>query len=349
MSDSGSSPARIPLLTEPVLVYGAGSWGTTLALLLAGKGIPVLLWDRDAPHRAAMVRERENRKYLPGMPFPGFIHVVNEDRPPAPPGEFAVLVVPSHGVRDLLRTVPPVPATSSARGTIWVIATKGLEEGSGFRMSQVVQDERPMASDRLVTLAGPSLAKEVAQGRPAAVLAASTSESAAARVQDLFSTDRFRVYRSLDPVGVELATSLKNGIALAAGISEGLGLGRNALGALLTRGLAEITRLGVALGAQVETFLGLAGVGDLVTTCTSPLSRNHELGVLLASGLSLEEALGRMSMVAEGVRTTRAAVALAEAKGVEVPILAQVERILFHGLDPAEAIGALMTRPLRAE
>jgi glycerol-3-phosphate dehydrogenase (NAD(P)+) len=216
-------------------------------------------------------------------------------------------------------------------------------------MSQVLREERAVGPDSLVTLAGPSLAREVAEGSPTALLAASTSEQAAARVQELFSTERFRVYRSLDPVGVELATSLKNGIALAAGISEGLGLGGNALGALLTRGLAEITRLGVALGADVETFLGLAGVGDLVTTCTSRLSRNHELGRLLASGLSLESALGRMSMVAEGVRTTRAAVALAKAKGVEVPILAQVERILFHGLDPAEAIDALMTRPLRAE
>ena len=341
-------------LSEPVVVYGAGSWGTTLALVLAGKGVPVLLWGRDEVQRGAMTRERENRKYLPGIPFPGFIHVVPEGAPPRPAGSVAVLAVPSHGIRELLAAVEPKD------GVTWVIATKGLEEGTGYRMSQVVADafvgsaaSSPVpfhpASSPLVTLAGPSLAREVAEGKPTALLAASTSESAAAHVQELFATERFRVYRSSDPIGVELATSLKNGIALAAGIAEGLELGRNTLGALLTRGLAEITRLGVALGAQMETFLGLAGVGDLVTTCTSPLSRNNQLGRLLAQGHSLDAALGKMTMVAEGVRTTRAAVSLAADKGIEVPILAQVERILFHGLDPAEAIDALMTRPLRAE
>ena len=341
-------------LSEPVMVYGAGSWGTTLALVLAGKGVPVLLWGRDEVQRGAMTRERENRKYLPGIPFPGFIHVVPEGAPPRPAGSVAVLAVPSHGIRELLAAVEPKD------GVTWVIATKGLEEGTGYRMSQVVADafvgsaaSSPVpfhpASSPLVTLAGPSLAREVAEGKPTALLAASTSESAAAHVQELFATERFRVYRSSDPIGVELATSLKNGIALAAGIAEGLELGRNTLGALLTRGLAEITRLGVALGAQMETFLGLAGVGDLVTTCTSPLSRNNQLGRLLAQGHSLDAALGKMTMVAEGVRTTRAAVSLAADKGIEVPILAQVERILFHGLDPAEAIDALMTRPLRAE
>ncbi|MEZ4650622.1 MAG: NAD(P)H-dependent glycerol-3-phosphate dehydrogenase [Candidatus Eisenbacteria bacterium] len=335
-------------LAEPVMVYGAGSWGTTLALVLSGKGIPVLLWGRDEVQRGSMGRERENRKYLPGIPFPGFIHVVPEEAPPRPEGSVAVLAVPSHAIRELLAAVEP------KNGVTWVIATKGLEEGTGYRMSQVVSDalghtEPRAESCSLVTLAGPSLAREVAEGKPTALLAASTSEEAAGHVQELFATERFRVYRSSDPIGVELATSLKNGIALAAGIAEGLGLGRNTLGALLTRGLAEITRLGVALGAQMETFLGLAGVGDLVTTCTSPLSRNHQLGRLLAQGNSLDAALAQMTMVAEGVRTTRAAVSLAAERGVEVPILAQVERILFHGLDPAEAIDALMTRPLRAE
>lgn len=339
----GESDRAVPGLAAPVVVYGAGSWGTTLALVLARKGVPVLLWARDEAQRLRLARERENSRYLPGFSFPGFIHVVPEAVPPVPPGPAAVLAVPSHGLRELLRGIGETP------GTTWVIATKGLEERSGMRMSQVLSEERRRDAGSPVTLAGPSLALEVAEGKPAAILAASTSVEAAARIQELFATERFRVYRSADPVGVELATSLKNGIALAAGIADGLGLGRNAMGALLTRGLAEITRLGVALGAQVETFLGLAGVGDLVTTCTSPLSRNHELGRLLASGLPLEAALDRMSMVAEGVRTTRAAVALAAERGVEVPILGQVERILFHGLDPAQALSALMTRPLRAE
>ena len=330
-------------MQSPVTVYGAGSWGTALALLLAEKGIPTLLWARNPAQRAEMIARRENTKYLPGFPFPGFIHVVPEDAPPAPAGSTAVLAVPSHGLRPLLEDIP------GAASPLWVIATKGLEEESCLRMSEVLDGVRGTDANGRVTLAGPSLAKEVAQKLPAAVLAASESEEAAKTVQGLFAGDRFRVYRSSDPVGVELATSLKNVVAVAAGIADGLELGKNAQGALLTRGLAEITRLGVRLGARVETFLGLAGVGDLVTTCTSELSRNHSLGVAMGRGASLDEALAGMSMVAEGVNTTTAARSLAQKYEVEAPITEQLYRILFEGREAAVAINELMTRPLRAE
>lgn len=330
-------------LEQPITVYGAGSWGTTLAIHLARKGRPVLLWGRSEAHREEMSSVRENRKYLPGIPFPGFIHVVPEGRPPAPSGPMAVLAVPSDGVRSFLADV-------QGRGeATWVITTKGIEVETGQRMSEVVGEVAGVGQEQIVTLAGPSLAQEVAEGKPAAILAASVSEDAAARVQEAFASDRFRVYRSQDPVGVELATSLKNPMAVAAGVVDGLGLGHNARGALLTRGLAEITRLGVALGGQRETFQGLAGVGDLITTCTSALSRNYKLGSMIGQGLSLDEAMSRMTMVAEGVKTTKAAVKLADGVEVEVPILEKVAEILFQGLDPSDALESLMTRPLRAE
>lgn len=328
----------------PITVYGGGSWGTTLAIHLGLQGKAVALWEWDGVQRERMTQERENRKFLPGIPFPGFIHVVREEAPPAPEGEIAILAVPSHGVRALMERL-----TGSGPATLWVSATKGLEADTCLRMSQVLETVGAIPSERIVVLAGPSLAREVSEGKPAVLLSASTSPESARQVQELFATDRFRVYTSADPVGVELATSLKNVIALAAGIADGLGLGNNARGALLTRGLAEITRLGVALGAKVETFLGLAGVGDLVTTCTSPLSRNHTLGEALGRGVPLEKALAGMSMVAEGVRTTQAALRLAERAGVEVPISREIGRILFEGRDPSRALQELMTRPLRAE
>lgn len=329
-----------------VTVYGAGSWGTTLSLVLAEGSTPVALWPRDPRHGAEIERTGENTKYLPGIPFPGSIRVLREATPPAPVGDVAVLAVPSHGLAELAERIPDGPATKPA---LWVIATKGLEESTCRRMSELLAQTRGLDAQRIVVLAGPSLAHEVVERKPAAVLAASESPLARERVQSLFSTDRFRVYTSDDVVGVELATSLKNVIALAAGMADGLGLGRNARGALLTRGLAEITRLGTTLGAKLETFLGLAGVGDLVTTCTSPLSRNHTLGEQLARGIALDQALADLGQVAEGVRTTRAAWTLARRVGVEVPITQQVHRILFDDLDPSKALHELMTRPLRSE
>ncbi|MCA9729756.1 MAG: NAD(P)-dependent glycerol-3-phosphate dehydrogenase [Candidatus Eisenbacteria bacterium] len=329
-------------MDRPITIYGGGSWGTTLAVLLARSGTPVTLWARDPEQGAQMAALRENVKYLPGIRFPDLIRVVHEATPPACPGGEAVVSVPSHAVRGFVASMSgPAPA-------VWVIASKGLEEGTCLRMTEVVaqSSREPLPA---VVLAGPSLAREVSAGKPTALLAASDDDAEARRIQKRFASERFRVYRSSDPVGVELATSLKNVVALAAGIAAGLDLGANALGALVTRGLAEITRLGLALGARMETFLGLAGVGDLVTTCSSPLSRNHALGEALGRGQRLEDALRSMTMVAEGVRTAHAAVHLAERVGVEVPIASQVHRILAEGLDARTALDELMTRPLRSE
>lgn len=329
---SGAAPA--------VQVLGAGSWGTTLAIHLARGKIPVRLWARGAEERERLAAERVNTKYLPGFPFPDFLQVLDEEDPG--PTMTRVVAVPSHGVRDLVR----VHSAASAR--TWILATKGLEEQTGLRMSQVLVEEG-VPPEGAVVLAGPSLAREVAERQPTALLAACLDLERAREVQRLFSSDRFRVYTTTDVCGVELATALKNVVALAAGIAAGQSFGSNALGALLTRGLAEITRLGVSQGAVVETFRGLAGVGDLVTTCTSSLSRNRTLGEAIGRGETLEGALAAMTMVAEGVRTTRAAVALAHRFGIEVPIAEQVHRILFEGADVREALHELMTRPLKEE
>jgi glycerol-3-phosphate dehydrogenase (NAD(P)+) len=329
--------------TLPVTVIGGGSWGATLAIHLARKGMSVRLWDADPPHRTDMVRERRCRKYLPEFEFPPCLEVLDEALCPRGGPGFVLLAVPSHALRQVAREF-----LTDGRVT-WIVATKGIEEGTGLTVSQVVREARPESPEPVVVLAGPSLAREVAEGKPCAILAASQDEAAAVAVQRLFATEMFRVYTSADPLGVEIGTSLKNVVALASGILDGLELGQNARGALLTRGLAEIRRLGEAIGARAETFLGLAGVGDLVTTCTSPLSRNHTLGVALGKGEPLESAMARIGMVVEGVRTTRGAVSLAKRLGVEMPIATQVHRILFEGVPPAEALHELMTRPLRAE
>ena len=340
----GVPPAGDPATQKfPVTVIGGGSWGATLAIHLARKQIPVRLWDADPLHRTDMARERRCRKYLPEFEFPPCLEVVDEALCPRGGPGFVLLAVPSHALRQVARDF-----LTDGQVT-WIVATKGLEEGTGLTVSQVVREARPGSSEPVVVLAGPSLAKEVAEGKPCAILAASQDDAAAGAVQRLFATEMFRVYTSGDPLGVEIGTSLKNVVALASGILDGLELGQNARGALLTRGLAEIRRLGEAIGARAETFLGLAGVGDLVTTCTSPLSRNHTLGVALGQGETMESAMARIGMVVEGVRTTRGAVTLAKRVGVEMPIAVQVHRILFEGVPPAEALHELMTRPLKAE
>jgi len=340
------------------MVFGGGSWGSTLAVHLARRGCPVRLWDRDPVQRERLLRRRGTRSQESQDRFgslsssidatgkvvvelPDLVEVICEDDAPAA-GGFAVVAVPSHGLRSLLARQPRGLAAT------WVIATKGLEEETCLTMSQVAREcLGPDAA--VVVLAGPSLAPEVLEQKPTAILAASADRAAAGRVQALFATERFRVYTSGDPLGVEIGTALKNVVAIASGIADGLGLGQNARGALLTRGLVEIMRLGVACGARAETFLGLAGVGDLVTTCTSPLSRNYTLGRALGEGERLEAALARIGMVVEGVRTTRAAVDLAKRVQVEMPIAAQVARILFGGVAPIDALEELMARPLRAE
>jgi glycerol-3-phosphate dehydrogenase (NAD(P)+) len=325
-----------------IAVLGAGSWGTALAVHLARLDHEVRLWSRDPDRGRDLEAKRENRIYLPGFGFPPRIRVMWELERATGGAEAIVLAVPSLA---LGATVEKALGGGTEGGT-WVIATKGLEESTNRRMSEVfaaVHDRPP------VVLAGPSLAVEVAAARPTTVLAASVDAHRAAAVQQLVHGPAFRVYTSTDVVGVELGTSLKNVVALAAGIVDGMELGANARGALLTRGLAEITRLGVALGARRETFQGLAGVGDLVTTCSSPLSRNRSLGEAIGRGLGVRQAIAGLRQVAEGVPTTRSAVRLAARAGVEMPIAEQVRRLLDEEIEPLEAVRALMSRPPRGE
>jgi len=325
-----------------IAVLGAGSWGTTLALHLQGLGHAVRLWEFDAPRARELARTRLSLPFLPDHPLPAEIHVTSSLSDALREVEIAVIAVPSHGIRSLGQGIATTPE-------IWVSAAKGIEEESGLTPRAVFSRSALVPEDRIVVLAGPSFAADVAARRPTAVLAAASDAARAARVQAAFSSDSFRVYTSADPLGVEIGVAVKNVIAIAAGIAEGLGLGRNALGALLTRGLAETMRLGVALGARPETFLGLAGIGDLVITCTSELSRNYRVGLGLAHGRGLTEILNELQMVAEGVRTCRAVVRLAQSHAIEMPITDQVHAVLFEARDPRQAVLELMRRPLKPE
>ncbi|MFN0150815.1 MAG: NAD(P)H-dependent glycerol-3-phosphate dehydrogenase [bacterium] len=329
-----------------VAVLGAGSWGTCLALLLHAKGESVALWARH-PERADAIRSHgENRTYLPGVPVPASLPISTDLAESLRGAHAVVFSVPSRSLRDVARASAP---HIDEHATL-VSAVKGIEEESLRRMSEVLSDEAQRSrAQEIVALAGPSHSEEVARQMPTAVAAASPSAAAAERVRDLFMTDSFRVYTNDDLLGVELAVSLKNIIAIAAGLCDGLGFGDNTRGALLTRGLAEITRLGVALGARERTFWGLAGIGDLVTTCVSNHSRNRRLGEEIARGRSLSEALERIGMVAEGVPTTRSAVRLAERTGVEMPITREVHAILFEGREPLQAMDSLMRRVPKSE
>jgi glycerol-3-phosphate dehydrogenase (NAD(P)+) len=330
-----------------IAVLGAGSWGTTLALHLLGLGHSVRLWEFDAARADRVAATRLSLPFLPEHPLPPAIAVTADLAEALHGAELAVMAIPSHGVRRLGEQVAAL--ATPAGGTIWVSATKGIEEGTGLTPRPVLAGASGMAPETIVVLAGPSFAAEVARGLPTAVLAAASDPARAERVQAVFSSDAFRVYTSADPLGVEIGVAVKNVIAIAAGIAEGLGLGRNALGALLTRGLAETMRLGVDLGGRPETFLGLAGIGDLVITSTSELSRNYRVGLGLARGQGLTEILTGLQEVAEGVRTCRAVVELARARRVEMPITAQVHAVLFEGQDPRRAVLELMRRPLKPE
>jgi len=335
---------------SPVAVIGAGAWGTTLARMLAEQGASVRLWAVSRELAIEIEEHRENVSFLPGVPLPEGVDV-SSSGPRVLDGATAVIwVVPSRWLREVAGGMAPrVPAD-----VLHVCATKGIEPDTGLRMSQVLAQELGGAGEEalaaeLVALSGPNLSGEINQGMPALSVAASASDQRARQAQELLTTPRFRVYRNPDIVGVELCGALKNVIAIAAGMSDGLGFGANARAALITRGLAEMTRLGVELGAHPQTFAGIAGMGDLVTTCTSRLSRNYSTGLRLAKGESREHIETSMRAVAEGIRTTRAEVALAAEVGVEVPIAEAVHQVLFEDLDPRTAAEMLMTRAQRAE
>jgi glycerol-3-phosphate dehydrogenase (NAD(P)+) len=328
-----------------VAVIGAGSWGTALANLLAGRGLGVRLWAFEPEVVEAIARRRENTPFLPGVPLHPALAAFATLPEALAGAELALFVTPSHVARQVLGAARPhLPP-----GVPIVVASKGIEPDTLETMAGVFAQQLGDGGHRLAFLSGPSFAREVAAGLPTAVTVASDDPATARLAQATFSTDVFRVYTTDDVVGVEIGGSLKNVIAIAAGIGDGLGLGHNARSALITRGLAEMTRLGVALGARAATFAGLAGLGDLVLTCTGDLSRNRSLGGALAAGRTLAEVQAATRTVAEGVRTTAAAVRLAARTGVELPIAAQVHRILFDGVAPRAALLELMTRSLREE
>jgi len=329
---------------ERIGIVGAGAWGTTLAKLQAEKGYPVTLWVWEHELAATIKRERENAIYLPGVELPESLEVTTSLVQVALGSSALILVTPSHVLRSVFAEILPFVDPSA----LLISATKGLEHGSCLTMSQVMRQVAPKARP-IAALSGPSFAKEVSRGLPAAVVAASDDPDTAQQVQRLLNTSILRVYAGSDPLGVELGGAIKNVIAIAAGVVDGLGLGHNAMAAVVTRGLREMTRLGESMGAKAETFAGLAGLGDLVLTCTGDLSRNRQLGLALGKGISLAELLRRSSTVKEGVNAARAAVSLAKRFSVEMPICSEICAILFENKSPQEAVTDLMTRALKAE
>lgn len=328
-----------------VTVVGGGAWGTALADLLARKGEQVTLWARESEVIESVNQRHRNDVFLPGAELAPGLRAEADLAASLRGVDTIVSVAPSHAVRDVMTQA--AAALRDARPLV-VSASKGLDPDRLERPSHVLGEVMATATP-LAVLSGPSFAWEVFQRQPTAVVAASTVDDVARRTQRLFSTNYFRVYSHTDVIGVELAGALKNVIALAAGILEGLGMGFNTRAAMITRGLAEITRLGIALGAQPMTFAGLAGMGDLILTSTGALSRNRTLGVALGQGQTLEQALAGKAAVVEGVNTTRTAVALGERHGVELPIAREVSNILFKNKPPRQAIADLMERELKAE
>ena len=327
-----------------VTVLGAGSWGTALAVHLGRVGHGVRLWARDRALVDDMAARRANAVYLPDVPLPDCVVVTDALGSALAGAELVVSAIPSHGCRGVIHNAAPL----LAEGAVIVSATKGLEAGSRLRMSQVIGLEAG-PSHPVVVLSGPSFALEVARQLPTAILAASDNPAAIALVQQEFRGPYFRLYGSDDVIGVEIGAAMKNIIAIAAGVVEGLGLGHNALAALITRGLAELTRLACAAGGRRETLSGLSGLGDLVLTCTGSLSRNRHVGIELAKGRTLSSILASMKMVAEGVLTTGAALELGAQYGVELPIATQMEEVLSGRADVRTALDALMLRKQRAE
>jgi glycerol-3-phosphate dehydrogenase (NAD(P)+) len=329
-----------------VSIIGAGTWGTALAITLARKGHTVTLWAYEREVVESICSRHENELYMPGIKIPLGVTASGSPGEAVGGAEIVLFVTPSHVLRGLMTGFLP----HLKPDMIFVSATKGIDAEQLMRMSEVILTTlRPRFEPALCVLSGPSFAKEVALGDPTAVVAASEDRELAALVQKEFSSATFRLYTSTDVVGVEMGGAVKNVIAIAAGVVGGLGLGHNPTAALITRGLAEMTRLACACGARRETMAGLAGLGDLALTCTGDLSRNRRVGIELGKGRRLDEIVNSMRTVAEGVKTTRATLALAQRHAVEVPITLQVHRILEGEVSPREAIRELMERALREE
>jgi glycerol-3-phosphate dehydrogenase (NAD(P)+) len=332
----------------PVAVIGAGSWGTALALQFARKGREVRLWGRNRDDLKRIAKARENQKYLPGIAFPDNLHVEPELRQALVGVSDILIAVPSHGLRETLLQIKPLLGKNARKSARVCWATKGFELTTGKLPHQVAAevlgDSLPMA-----VLSGPTFAKEVGAGLPTAMTVAANDDTFASDLASSLSGEKFRAYTSSDMIGVEVGGAIKNVLAIGAGISDGLGFGANTRIALISRGLVEMTRLGLALGAKQDTFMGLAGMGDLVLTCTDNLSRNRRMGLALASGKTIDEAQEEIQQVVEGVLAAKAVRAVAERLHVEMPICQQIYRVLYEGAPPREAVAALMSRTLKPE
>ena len=324
-------------------IMGAGSWGTALALLLHKNGHNVTVWSINDDEVKMLSIKREHESKLPGVKIPDDMEFTSEMESAIKGKDFIVLAVPSPFTRSTARNMKPYVA----EGQIIVDVAKGIEESTLMTLSQQIEEEIPQAN--VAVLSGPSHAEEVGRGLPTIVVIGAKTKETAEYLQDMFTNEVFRVYTSPDMLGMELGGSLKNVIALAAGIADGLGYGDNTKAALITRGIAEIARLGVKMGGAIESFTGLTGIGDLIVTCASVHSRNRKAGYLIGQGMSMQEAMDEVKMVVEGVYSTKAAVKLGKEYGVSLPIIDKVNEVLFEGKDPREAVNELMLRDSKAE
>ena len=331
--------------SERIAVVGGGSWGTAFAAMLSERHGEISLWVREPEVCSAILSHRENRAFLPGVRLPEAVRPTTELVPALSGRRIVALAVPSQYLREVGQRCAPHLAT----GATVVSLAKGLENGTLLRMTEVLGEVLPESRARLAVLSGPTFAREVAQGIPSGATVASEDLAVATVLQEAFSGNRFRVYASTDVIGIEIGGALKNVIAVAAGMSDGLGFGHNARALLITRGLAEISRVGVRLGADPQTFFGLSGLGDLVLTCTGDLSRNRTVGMRVGQGEKITDILAGMQMVAEGVMTAKAAVDLSRRSGVAMPISEQVHHILYEGKNVRAAVTELLSRALRRE
>lgn len=323
---------------EKICVLGAGSWGTALALVVAKKGYNVSMWTLSEDQCQKVNSTRENVDYLPGVNIPKNIHITTGLKEAINDSSVIVLAVPSQAIRSVCKQIKPFVN----KNQILVDVAKGLEKGTGLRLSQVCEKELPEC--KYVVLSGPSHAEEVSRDIPTTVVVASEDLTTAEKIQDIFMSPKFRVYTNPDVVGVELGGALKNIIAFGAGICDGLGYGDNAKAALMTRGIREISRLGVAMGAETSTFSGLSGIGDLIVTCTSMHSRNRRAGILIGQGKSLDETLKEVKMVVEGITATEVAYEVAKKLNIEMPITNAIYSVLHDGANPDEVVDELMMR-----
>ncbi|MDR2898894.1 MAG: NAD(P)H-dependent glycerol-3-phosphate dehydrogenase [Clostridiales bacterium] len=326
-----------------ICIIGSGSWGTAIAYLLAKNGHTVTMWTRSAEKARQMETERENKDYIPGVKMPDNVSVCSDFEKAAQGTDMFIMSKGSKYVRETAEMYGSLIPT----GALVVNASKGLEDGTLLRMSQILTETLP--EREIAVISGPSHAEEVVKEIPTAVVASAINEKSALIIQDTFMNRNFRVYTNNDIIGVELGGALKNVIALAAGISDGMGYGDNTKAALMTRGIREISRLGLALGANADTFNGLSGIGDLIVTCTSMHSRNRRCGILLGEGMPITEALATVRMEVEGVNTSRAAYNMAVKHNVESPIITEIYNILDNGKDPRQAVSDLMTRDRKTE